>query len=111
MTMYLVKFRYSRESWAGLLANPEDRREVLAPLFEAAGGKLHGVWYAFGDADGYVLAELPNATAAASALARVAAAGVGTVSTTVLLTVEEMLEALRLGPVGGYRPPGAPATG
>jgi uncharacterized protein with GYD domain len=105
MTMYLVKFSYTSETWARFLANPEDRREALAPLFQAVGGKLHGLWYAFGDADGYVLAELPNAGTALGTLVRVAASGAGNVSTTVLITVEEMLEAVRQdGGAGGARP-------
>jgi uncharacterized protein with GYD domain len=111
MTMYLVKFSYSPETWARLLANPEDRRETLRPVFDAAGGKLHGLWYAFGDCDGYVLAEMPDAGTAAGTLARVAASGAGSVSTTVLVSVDEMLEALRRGTGAGYRPPGAEPAG
>ena len=57
MGMYLTKFSHTHETWARLLANPEDRRAVLGPAVEAAGGKLHGYWYAFGDADGFVLIE------------------------------------------------------
>jgi len=108
MPMYLVKFTHTPETWTKMLAEPEDRRETLAPIFEAAGGKLHGLWYAFGDADGYVFGELPDATTAASTLVKVAASGAcATLSTTVLLTVEEMLEALRQSASIGYRAPGA----
>jgi len=106
--MYLVKFTHTPETWTKMLAEPEDRRETLAPIFEAAGGKLHGLWYAFGDADGYVLGELPDATAAAGTLVKIAASGALTsVSTTALLTVEEMLAALRQGGGVSYRAPGA----
>ena len=108
MPMYLVKFSYTPETWARLLASPEDRGEAIAAVFEAAGGKLHGLWYAFGDADGYVLGELPDATAAAGTLVKIAASGALTsVSTTALLTVEEMLAALRQGGGVSYRAPGA----
>lgn len=65
-------------------------------------------WYAFGDADGYVLAEFPGDVVAASTLAKVAASGAfASVSTTKLLTVEEMLEALRSAGGMAYRAPGA----
>jgi GYD domain len=57
MPLYLVKFSYTPEAWAKLVKEPEDRRETIAPLLEAAGGKLRGLWFAFGDHDGYVLAE------------------------------------------------------
>ena len=59
---------------------------------EAVGGKLHGLWYAFGDHDGYVLTEGPDNTSVASVLVTVAgSAAFRSVSTTVLLTVEELL--------------------
>ena len=49
MSLYLTGFSQTSETWARLLANPEDRRAALAPVVEAFGGKLHGYWYAFGD--------------------------------------------------------------
>ena len=108
MGMYLTKFSHTPETWARLLANPEDRRAVLGPVVEAAGGKLHGLWYAFGDADGYVLMEAPDDVMAAGLLVKVASTGAFTnVSTTKLLTVEETLDALRQGGRVEYRAPGA----
>lgn len=108
MGMYLVRFTLTPATWARLLETPEDRRQTLEPIFAAAGGKLHGFWYAFGDADGYVLGELPDDVVAASTLAKVAASGAFvSVSTTKLLTVEEMLAALRGAGGVEYRAPGA----
>jgi uncharacterized protein with GYD domain len=112
MPTYLTKFTYTPEAWARLLARPEDRREALAPVVEATGGKLHGLWYAFGDADGYILFDVPDSVTAASVLAKALSSGAfkgG--STTVLLSVEEMIEALRRGDSLGYRAVGAAATG
>jgi len=61
----------------------------------STGGKLHGLWYAFGDHDGYALAEAPDNTAAASTLLTLTGSGkFRSLSTTVLLTVEETLNAL-----------------
>lgn len=108
MGMYLVQFKLTPETWARQIDRPEDRRQVLEPVFAAAGGKLHGLWYAFGDADGYVLGELPDDVVAASTVTKVAASGAfASVSTTKLLTVEEMLEALRGAGGVAYRAPGA----
>jgi len=75
MAMYLTKFSHTPDTWARLLANPEDRRTVLSPVIEAMGGKLHGYWYAFGDADGFVLFEAPDDVAAGSLLVKVASTG------------------------------------
>ncbi len=107
MPLYLTKFSYTSEAWANLIKEPEDRREAIRPLLEAVGGKLHGVWFAFGDHDGYVLAEGPDNTSVASVLVTVAGSGAfRSVSTTVLLTVEETLDALRRAQRVAYRPPG-----
>lgn len=70
MPLYLTRFSYTPEAWANLIKQPEDRREAIRPLLEATGGKLHGLWFAFGDHDGYVLTEAPDNTTAASALLR-----------------------------------------
>jgi uncharacterized protein with GYD domain len=108
MSMYLARFTLTPATWARLLEKPEDRRQALEPVFAAVGGKLHGFWYAFGDADGYVLGEFPDDVVAASTLTKVAASGAfASVSTTKLLTVEEMLAALRGGGSVEYRAPGA----
>jgi uncharacterized protein with GYD domain len=107
MPLYLSKVNYTPESWAKLIKEPEDRREAIGQLLEAVGGKLHGLWFAFGDHDGYVLVEAPDNTTAASALLAVAGSGaVRSLSTTALLTVEETMDALRRAQSITYRPPG-----
>jgi uncharacterized protein with GYD domain len=108
MSVYLARFTLTPATWARLIEKPEDRRQALEPVIAAAGGELHGFWYAFGDADGYALAEFPSDVVAASTLAKVAASGAfASVSTTKLLTVEEMLEALHDAGGMAYRGPGA----
>ena len=107
MPLYLTKFSMTPEAWAKLIKEPEDRREAVGRLLEAAGGKLHGYWYAFGDHDGFVLGEAPDNTAVASALVTVAGSGAfSSLSTTVLVTVEEMLDALGRAQRITYRAPG-----
>ena len=95
MPLYLIRFGYTPEEWAKTIKQPEDRRAAIGPLLEATGGKLHGLWYAFGDHDGYALAEAPDNTAAASTVLTLTGSGkFRSLSTTVLLTVEETLDAL-----------------
>jgi uncharacterized protein with GYD domain len=95
------------EAWVKLIKEPEDRRETVGRLFEATGGKLHDYWYAFGDHDGYVLAEAADNVTIASVLVSVAGSGAfRSLSTTVLMTVDETLEALRRAQSITYRPPG-----
>ena len=76
------------------------------------GGALHGFWYGFGKYDGYAILEAPNNVALAGAVLAITAGGaLAAVETTVLLTVEETLEALAKGKGIRYRRPGeSPAT-
>src|SRR5215211_480716 len=108
MPFYLTKFSYTPETWARLIGNPEDRRDAAKEYIESVGGKLHGFWYAFGEHDGYNLWEAPdNVSMAAVALAIGGGGALKSIETTVLLTVEETMEAL--GKVGQvrYRAPGS----
>jgi len=108
MPLYLSKFSYTPETWARLIAHPEDRRQAARQYIESAGGKLHGFWYAFGTHDGYTLWEAPdNVSMAAVALAIGAGGALSSLETTVLLGVDETLEALRKAGEVRYRPPGA----
>ena len=110
MALYLTRFSYTPETWARLIGNPEDRREAAGQYIESVGGRLHGFWYAFGGHDGYTLWEAPgNVEMAAVALALGAGGAMSSVETTVLMTVEETLEALRMAGQVGYRAPGAAA--
>jgi len=108
MPLYLSRFSYTPATWARLLRNPEDRRKAAQAYIEAVGGKLHGFWYAFGTHDGYNLWEAPdNVSMAAVALAISGGGALGSFETTVLLTVEETIAALRKAEQVGYRAPGA----
>ncbi len=108
MALYLTKFSYTPETWARLIANPEDRRKAAQTYIESVGGKLHGFWYAFGEQDGYNLWEAPdNVSMAAVALAIGSGGALSSIETTVLLTVEETMEALGKAGQIRYRAPGA----
>jgi uncharacterized protein with GYD domain len=108
MPLYLSRFSYTPETWARLIGNPEDRRVAAQAYIESVGGKLHGYWYAFGKYDGYALWEAPdNVSMAGVALAIAGGGALSSLETTVLLTVDEALDALRTAERVRYRPPGA----
>jgi uncharacterized protein with GYD domain len=95
MAVFMTQFSYSLDTWKQLAENPEDRGDAIEPLLESLGGRLIGVWYAFGEYDGVVIFEAPDGTAAAAAvLAAIMPGHVSSVKTTRLLTVDEMQEAL-----------------
>ena len=108
MPRYLSRFSYTPETWARLIDKPEDRQEAARSYIESVGGKLHGFWYAFGPRDGYNLWEAPdNVSMAAVALAISGGGALSSLETTVLLTVDETMDALRKAGQVGYRAPGA----
>jgi uncharacterized protein with GYD domain len=108
MAMYLTRFSYTPDTWARMIENPEDRRKAARSYVESVGGKLHGFWYAFGEHDGCSLWEAPdNVSMAAVAVAIGAGGALSSIETTVLLTVEELTEALGKAKSVRYRPPAA----
>lgn len=108
MPLYLSRFNYTPGTWARMIDDPEDRREAARSYIESVAGKLHGFWYAFGTHDGFTLWEAPdNVSMAAVALAISGGGGLGSFETTVLLTVEETMEALRTAGSIQYEPPAA----
>ena len=112
MSVYLMRFSYTPETWSRLIQNPEDRRDAARVYIEQVGGTLHGFWYGFGKYDGYAILEAPDNVSMAGVVLAIAAGGaLASVETTVLMTVEETLEALAKGQAIGYRPPGeSPAS-
>ena len=108
MPLYLSRFSYTPETWARMIGSPEDRRTAAQSYIESVGGKHHGFWYAFGAHDGYTLWEAPdNVSMAAVALAIAGGGALGSLETTVLLTVDETMEALRKAEQVRYQAPGA----
>ena len=83
-----------------------------ATYIEQVGGALHGFWYGFGEYDGYAILEAPdNVSMAGAALAITAGGALASVETTVLMTVEETIEALEKAKGVSYKRPGdSPAT-
>ena len=108
MPLYLTRFSYTPETWARMIANPEDRRAAAQSYIESVGGKLHGFWYAFGEHDGYNLWEAPdNVSMSAVALAIGAGGALRSLETTVLMSVEETMKALGKAREIRYQKPGS----
>ena len=107
MPVYLMRFSYTPETWSRLMQNPEDRRDAARAYIEQVGGALQGFWYGFGEYDGYAIFEAPdNVSVTGTVLAIAAGGALASVETTVLMTVEETLEALAKAKAISYRRPG-----
>jgi len=108
MPFYLTRFSYTAATWAKLMENPEDRRKAATEYIEAVGGKLHGFWFAFGEHDGYNLWEAPdNVAMAATAMAIAGGGALKSLETTVLISVEDTVAAMKKAAQIRYRAPGA----
>ena len=104
MPHYLQQVAYSQEGWEALVANPQNRIEVVRPAIEKLGGKIEAAWFSFGDYDVVVIVDLPdNVSAAAIAMAFAAGGACRSVQTTPLISPEEAVQALKKAKDCGYR--------
>jgi uncharacterized protein with GYD domain len=96
MPLYMTHFAYTPEAWTALSKNPENREEVLRGLIEKLGGRLVSFYYCFGEFDGVFITEMPDeTTVTAAVLAALAPGHVKAIKTTVLLTTQQTMEAMR----------------
>ena len=107
MPYYMLQATYSSEAWAAQVKNPQNRVEILRPIFESLGGRIESAYFAFGEYDAVVILECPdNVSAAAISVAISAGGGINNAKTTPLMTFEEGTEVMRKAGGSGYRPPG-----
>lgn len=108
MPLYMTQFSYTAEAWASLAKKPENRTEAISRLCQQVGARLVGVYYSFGEYDGFILVEAPNeVTLTAAVIAAIAPGHVRATKTTVLLTAEQAVEAMRKAGGVPYRAPGS----
>ena len=106
MPFYLLRAAYSGTAAAHMVQHPQHREDALKKTCEALGGKMLQYFYSFGDYDAVVIAELPsNKEAAALALSAEASGAVRQVHTTVLLTTDEAMAAMKIAQTDQYKPP------
>ena len=111
MPYYLLQVSYTPEAWSALMKNPHDRQAALSGTLAKLGGKMEHAWFAFGESDIVAILNLPNQVSAAALAAAIAGGGAcKSVKTTPLLTMEEGIEALKLGASCGYKPATAAAA-
>ena len=105
MPYYLHQVAYTSESWKTLIAQPQNRIEVVRKVIENVGGKIVSAYFAFGEYDIVMITEMPDNTAAAGiAIAFAGGGACKSVQTTPLLSPEEAQQALKKAGESGYRP-------
>ena len=106
MPKYLVSVSYSAEGAKGLrLDGGTKRREVATHAVESVGGKVEAFYFCFGEQDAIIIADMPDAASAAALSLAVSATGGARLTTTPLITPEEMDHAA--GKKTAYKAPGA----
>jgi uncharacterized protein with GYD domain len=105
MPKYLLEVSYTADGSKGLLRDGgSKRRSAARTLIESLGGKLESLYFAFGSTDVFAIADLPDNAAAAAASMTLASSGATTSKVTVLLTPEDVDQAVKKTP--SYTPPG-----
>jgi uncharacterized protein with GYD domain len=100
MALYLYQANYSADAVKALVKNPQDREAGARKLIEAGGGKLHHMYFCFGEWDIVARIEAPDDITYAGIAIAVAASGtVSRAQTTNLFTAQAAQEAM--GKAGG----------
>ena len=106
MGKYLFQANYTQAGLTGLQREGgTSRRAALTATVESVGGAVEAMYYAFGERDVFLIADLPDDTAAAALSIAIGAAGALDIKVTVLVTPEAVDEAIAKSVA--YRPPGA----
>lgn len=109
MAKYAMFFSYTSETWARMVANPEDRVSVARHVVESAGGTLETIYWMLGDRDGLAIVDVPDSVGAASISLAVTSSGAFRHNETrQLLSQDELTDALTRARALtlAFRPPG-----
>ncbi|HYA40373.1 MAG TPA: GYD domain-containing protein [Syntrophobacteraceae bacterium] len=105
MAKYLYYGNFVGDGLKGLVKEGGSGRvAAVKKLFESVGGKLECYYYAFGEYDYFIIADVPDNVSAASVSLTVSASGLVRNNTIPLMTPEEMDETAKKFPT--YRGPG-----
>src|ERR1035437_3407550 len=96
MSLSMIQFTYKAETVGNLIQNPEDRSATVGKLIEQLGGKMLAFYYSFGDYDGLIIADMPdNISLVATSIVAFAGGGTTKLKTTILLSVNEAMAAMK----------------
>ncbi len=107
MPRYLSTLTITPGGINGLVQNPQNRREVIEPLFQAVGGQLEHYWVGVGENSFYVVFTAPDDDINLEALTMIVySSGIAdSFKTSRILTSEEAMEAAKKASDLTYRSP------
>jgi uncharacterized protein with GYD domain len=101
----LLQANYVGDGVKGLLKEGgTSRRTAAEKAIKSVGGTMEAFYFAFGETDAYVVAEVPDQVSMAALSLTISASGAVATRTTVLMTAEEVDAAAKKTPA--YRAPG-----
>jgi uncharacterized protein with GYD domain len=105
MPKFLVRASYTQSGIAGVLREGGSSRvKAIQELAASVGGSADAIYWALGEDDFFMIADLPDNTAAAAVAATVGATGTARVTTVPLLSADEVDRIAHTSVE--YRPPG-----
>lgn len=110
MPRYVSFFSYTPEAWNRMVETPENRAVAARRLIEEIGGQMETFYWMFGDWDGFVIFDVPDAACASAFSARVTSSGLlRAVKTHQLIDMEDARRGLERAKAveAAYVPPGA----
>ena len=106
MPKYLFTVSYSAAGAKGLLKEGgSSRRAMVDEMVAGLGGSVECMYYAFGETDVYLIADLPDAASATAMSLTASSSGAVLFRTVPLISVEEVDEASKKSVA--YTPPGS----
>ncbi|MEM8589668.1 MAG: GYD domain-containing protein [Pseudomonadota bacterium] len=110
MPTFITQGRYSEAAIKGMTAKPDDRKQAVAALVEAAGGELLDYYVTLGDYDFLAISTAPDEQALLKVLITAGATGgVTGLTTTMAFSTAEFADAAAGARklIEGFRPAGS----
>jgi uncharacterized protein with GYD domain len=108
MARFAIFFTFKGETVRAMMERPSDRAAVVGGMLDSVGGKLEAYYLMFGEHDGMVIGEVPDAASAATVSLAVSSTGAfAHIETTQLFDPGEMNDMLARAKDIAYTPPGA----
>jgi len=105
MAKYLFQVSYTAQGAKGLLEGGGSKRRAAAEqAAKSVGGKIESFYFAFGDTDAFVIADMPDHASASAVSLAVGGSGGAHCKTVILMTADEVDQASKK-PLT-YTPPG-----
>ena len=106
MPKYLVQIEYQIKAWTALVRDPQDRLEIAGPIVKTLGGSIECAYLSFGKYDSMAILDMPDNVSASSLSMALLASGVfKAIKTTLLMTWEEGVKAMKKAKKAAYQPP------